>query len=52
MLQFIALEYNKFFGRFPSGLASCQYLETIGLSGNYFVDVVPTWLASSVNSGN
>ncbi|XP_037442260.1 receptor kinase-like protein Xa21 [Triticum dicoccoides] len=45
MLQFISLSSNKFTGRFPSGLASCQYLQVLDFSANSFVDVVPTWLA-------
>ncbi|KAF7060935.1 hypothetical protein CFC21_067675 [Triticum aestivum] len=45
MLQFFSLFRNNFTGRFPSGLASCQYLKVISLSRNSFVDVVPTWLA-------
>ncbi|KQK18799.1 hypothetical protein BRADI_1g44755v3, partial [Brachypodium distachyon] len=45
MLPVIELSSNKFFGRFPSGLASCQYLQVISLAGNSFVDVVPVWLA-------
>ncbi|XP_014661198.1 probable LRR receptor-like serine/threonine-protein kinase At3g47570 [Setaria italica] len=45
MLQSIRLSGNKFVGRIPSGLASCQQLQIIYLSNNFFVDVVPTWLA-------
>uniref|UniRef100_A0A453LSP1 Protein kinase domain-containing protein n=1 Tax=Aegilops tauschii subsp. strangulata TaxID=200361 RepID=A0A453LSP1_AEGTS len=45
MLQFFSLFRNSFTGRFPSGLASCQYLKVISLSRNSFVDAVPTWLA-------
>ncbi|KAM3280342.1 hypothetical protein ACQJBY_047244 [Aegilops geniculata] len=47
MLQAISLSGNNFVGRFPAGLASCQYLQVIDLGGNSFMDVVPTWLAKS-----
>uniref|UniRef100_A0ACD5XEY3 Uncharacterized protein n=1 Tax=Avena sativa TaxID=4498 RepID=A0ACD5XEY3_AVESA len=49
MLQSIILSYNNFAGRFPVGLASCQYLQVIALGMNSFVDVVPTWLAKLPN---
>ncbi|KAM0841334.1 hypothetical protein ACQ4PT_059076 [Festuca glaucescens] len=49
MLQFISLAQNSFAGRFPLGLASCQYLREIYLYSNYFMDVVPTWLAKLPN---
>ncbi|CAM0878315.1 unnamed protein product [Alopecurus aequalis] len=45
MLQAISLEDNNFFGGFPAGLSSCQYLQAINLGGNNFMDVVPIWLA-------
>ncbi|XP_052136030.1 probable LRR receptor-like serine/threonine-protein kinase At3g47570 isoform X1 [Oryza glaberrima] len=45
MLRFISLAQNRFAGRFPVGLASCQYLREIYLYSNSFVDVLPTWLA-------
>ncbi|KAM0928644.1 hypothetical protein ACQ4PT_002608 [Festuca glaucescens] len=44
MLEIFHLTSNNFSGQFPSGLASCRYLEKIGLADNYFVDVVPTWI--------
>jgi Leucine-rich repeat (LRR) protein len=44
MLQIISLDDNNFFGRFPAGLQSCQYLKVIDLGGNLFMDVIPTWL--------
>uniref|UniRef100_A0ACD5ZJ34 Uncharacterized protein n=1 Tax=Avena sativa TaxID=4498 RepID=A0ACD5ZJ34_AVESA len=49
MLSFIALSGNNFFGRFPSGLASSQYLKVLNFGLNSFVDVVPTWLAKLYN---
>nr|ACM17661.1 LRR/receptor-like kinase [Oryza rufipogon] len=45
MLRFISLARNRIAGRFPAGLASCQYLREIYLYSNSFVDVLPTWLA-------
>ncbi|CAM0878317.1 unnamed protein product [Alopecurus aequalis] len=45
MLQYFSLYGNNFSGRFPPGLATCQYLRIINLGGNFFFDVVPTWLA-------
>ncbi|KQJ87419.1 probable LRR receptor-like serine/threonine-protein kinase At3g47570 [Brachypodium distachyon] len=44
MLQIISLNSNKFVGRFPLALASCQHLEILSLSDNHFTDVVPTWV--------
>ncbi|KAM0851462.1 hypothetical protein ACQ4PT_052405 [Festuca glaucescens] len=48
-LEFFSLAGNNFSGQFPSGLASCQYLQVMYLSENSFVDVVPTWLANLSN---
>nr|XP_051207762.1 probable LRR receptor-like serine/threonine-protein kinase At3g47570 isoform X3 [Lolium perenne] len=48
-LQYFGLAGNNFSGQFPSGLASCQYLQVMFLSDNPFVDVVPTWLANLSN---
>lgn len=48
-LEFFSLLDNNFSGQFPSGLASCQYLQVMDLSENSFVDVVPTWLANLSN---
>ncbi|VAH69198.1 unnamed protein product [Triticum turgidum subsp. durum] len=46
VLQIFSIDNNNFFGQFPVGLASCQYLQVIDLGENSFVDVVPTWLAN------
>ncbi|KAK1642365.1 hypothetical protein QYE76_060170 [Lolium multiflorum] len=48
-LELFSLVRNNFSGQFPSGLASCQYLQIMDLSENSFVDVVPTWLANLSN---
>ncbi|CAL4995466.1 unnamed protein product [Urochloa decumbens] len=35
----------KLAGRIPFGLAGCRYLQLVDLSSNYFIDIVPSWLA-------
>uniref|UniRef100_A0A8R7PMU1 non-specific serine/threonine protein kinase n=2 Tax=Triticum urartu TaxID=4572 RepID=A0A8R7PMU1_TRIUA len=45
LLRFISLYRNNFAGQFPSALESCRYLEVLDLGDNFFVDVVPIWLA-------
>ncbi|XP_051230158.1 uncharacterized protein [Lolium perenne] len=53
MLQYFSLARNNFLsGRFPSGLASCKFLQEMFLCGNSFLDVVPTWLAKLTNLEN
>lgn len=45
MLKWFALYNNSSEGLIPLGLASCQQLQSLWLTKNYFADVVPTWLA-------
>ncbi|WVZ50105.1 hypothetical protein U9M48_001392 [Paspalum notatum var. saurae] len=45
-IQGMALSENKFTGRIPLGISTCQTLQRLTLSVNLFEDHVPAWLAT------